>query len=404
MSDLSAMIESHIDRAYLTQTLTTFLQTPSDAPLGQNFIDPRDPLVAHCVRNVIQPRLEALGYTDLLNDEDNNLVCVGGADQEPTLLMMAYSSSHHGNLMPEPYSGKIESGSAYGVDETCAFGRGAGKSGAMAALFAALKLIKDRGIRLRGRLVLAINTEGYSSHRGSTTIFRGLAKAGLRPQAAVLCNGTGLRACIGQRGRVDVFVDVIGRETHSSQPSTGLSAIEGAYRVLTLLKEMRFPKKHARLGPEQLTPYKLVFEPIAPHTLPEVARFRLDRRFVPEGTTPEEAVAEVRSALADLAPYQVKVSQGPFMLPWENAPTSPIVLALGTAMRECTGRELETFYARYTGDTGYVSGQGVASVDFGPTAYSEEDRPTATEFVSLSSVDAAAQVYAHVIMSFLGTA
>jgi acetylornithine deacetylase/succinyl-diaminopimelate desuccinylase-like protein len=147
----------------------------------------------------------------------------------------------------------------------------------------------------------------------------------------------------------------------------------------------------------------LEFEPIAPHTLPEVARFRLDRRFLP-GSAMEEAVAEVRATLADLAPYRVEVSQGPFMLPWETPPESPIVLALGAATQACIGRELEVFYARYTGDTGYVSAQGVPAVDFGPLAYSEGDRPTATEFVSVSSVEAAARIYAHTIMSFLGTA
>jgi acetylornithine deacetylase/succinyl-diaminopimelate desuccinylase-like protein len=402
VSDLPATIAAQIDHTYLQDTLTTLLQTPSDAPLGQNFIDPRDPSVAHCVRNVIQPRLEALGLTDVMADEDNNLLCLGGGAQEPTLLAMAYSSSHHGNRMPDPHSGKIQRASAYGVDELCAFGRGAGKNSAMAALLTALKLFRDEGIDLRGRLAVVINTEGYSSHRGSATVFRGLAAAGVRPQAALMCNGTGLRACIGQRGRVDVFVEVVGRETHSSQPSTGLSAIEGAYRVMTRLKEMRFTKNHPSLGPEQLTPYKLEFEPIAPHTLPEVARFRLDRRFLP-GSTPEEAVEEVRGVLANMAPYRVNVSQGPFMLPWETPRTSPIVLALEAATRACASRELETFYARYTGDTGYASGQGVASVDFGPVAYSEEDRPTSTEFVSLSSVEATARIYAHAIMSFLGT-
>jgi acetylornithine deacetylase/succinyl-diaminopimelate desuccinylase len=202
---------------------------------------------------------------------------------------------------------------------------------------------------------------------------------------------------------VDIFVEVVGREAHSSQPDAGLSAIEGAYAVLTRLRGMRFTKNHPRLGAEQLTPYKLELEPIAPHTLPEVARFRLDRRLVP-GSTPEEAVEEVRAVLADLTPYRVSVSQGPFMMPWETSAESPVVLALGAATRTCADRELELFHARYTADTGYASARGVSSVEFGPPAYSDGDRPTATEFTPVAGVEVAACVYTHAIMNLLGLA
>ena len=44
---------------------------------------------------------------------------------------------------------------------------------------------------------------------------------------------------------------------------------------------MRFEKSHPRFGREQLTPYKLVIGPVAPHTIPEEAEFRLDRRMHP---------------------------------------------------------------------------------------------------------------------------
>ena len=219
-------IDRLLDQDYLADTLTTFLRTPAEAPLGQNFIDPRSPDVAHFVRDVIQPRVEALGYRDFLHDDDNNLAfLIGGEDfpdhrsEPPTLLLMAYSSSHHGNRMDDPYSGKIESAARYGADEPCAFGRGAGKKGSLAAALAALRIVRDSGATLRGRLVFAVNTEGYSSHGGSEHIFAGLASRGVRPAGAMLCTGTGLRACLGNRGRVDIFVKVIGHETHSSQPT-----------------------------------------------------------------------------------------------------------------------------------------------------------------------------------------
>ena len=188
--DLVHMVDRLLDQNYLIETLTTFLRTPTEAPLGQNFIDPSDPDVVHFVRDVIQPRIEALGHSDFLNDQDNNLAFLIGGDGsrqggeglkgKPTLLLMAYSSSHHGNRMKDPYSAKIESAAQYGVVEPCAFGRGAGKKGSLAAALTALKIVHDSGARLRGHLIFAVNTEGHSSHRGSEHIFTGLARKGLR--------------------------------------------------------------------------------------------------------------------------------------------------------------------------------------------------------------------------------
>ncbi len=408
--DLVRTIDRFLDEDYLVETLTTFLRTPAEAPLGQNFVDPRDPDVVHFVRDVIQPRVDAFGFKDFLNDEDNNLAfLIGGGGREgaekdrsevPTLLLMAYSSSHHGNRMEDPYSGKIESAARLGVDESCAFGRGAGKKGSLAAALTALKIVHDSGAALRGRLIFAVNTEGYSSHRGSEHIFAGLVTRGLRPVGAVLCTGTGLRACLGNRGRVDILVKVIGHETHSSQPHTGLNAIDGAYEVLTRLRQMRFEKSHPRLGREQLTPYKLVIGPVAPHTIPEEAEFRLDRRLVP-GSSMDAAVEEVRTALGDLSPFKVDVWRGPFMLPSETAQDAPIVNALGRAVELCRGRSLEIFHATFTGDAGYACSQGVPPVEFGPAAHGEMNRPTGTEFVPVVHVREAARVYAHVILDML---
>jgi succinyl-diaminopimelate desuccinylase len=388
------------DDRFLVDTLTEFLRTPAEAPLGQNFIDPRDPHVALFVRRVIEPRVEALGLKDLLHDDDNNLVFTVGDGAGATLLLMGYSSSHHGNRMEDPYSGRIEDASRYGVNELCAFGRGAGKKGSLAAALAALKIVVESGAKLRGRLVFAVNTEGYSSHRGSQRIFDGLDRLGFKPDTALLCVGTGLRACLGNRGRVDVLVTVRGRETHSSQPAAGLNAIDGAYDVLTRLRMMRYEKSDPRLGREQITPYKLVIGPVAPHTIPEIAEFRLDRRLLP-GSRVDNAVAEIRALLADLGQFGVEVAEGPFMLPSVTSPDAPLIQSLGRASQACRGTALETFYAGYTGDAGYAASVGVPPVEFGPSASNETEKPTGTEFVPISQVKTAAQIYAYVIKDML---
>lgn len=400
-SDAAGAIDERLDDAYLLEALTTFLRTPADAPLGQNFIDPRDPQVAHFVDQIVKPRLAALAPATLTQGDDNNLIAVWGRTG-PALLLMPYTSSHHGNLMADPYSGAIGSAARHGVNEECAFGRGAGKKAGLAAVLAAVKAFRDAGAAMTGRLVVAVNTEGYSSHRGSEAIYASLDAAGVKPEGAIMCYGTGLRGGIGTRGRVDVLVDVIGRETHSSQPERGLSAIEGAWIALDRLRRMRFEKKHPRLGKEQLTPYKLTFAPIAPHTIPETASFRLDRRIVP-GTNVDDVVGEVRAALRDLAEFKVAVQLGPYMLPWETDPNSRLVRTVADAYAHVTGRELELRHATYTTDTGSTAARGIPVLEFGPASYSEDDRPTATEFVSVESVRVAARVYARAALAYVGS-
>jgi acetylornithine deacetylase/succinyl-diaminopimelate desuccinylase-like protein len=394
-----AVMDTYLDDAYLLDTLTTLLRTPAEAPLGQNFIDPRDPQVEHFINTLVRPHLSALAPSQMVQDEDNNVVASWG-DTGPAFLLMPYSSSHHGNLMSDPYSGAVKPAPEYGVPEVCAFGRGAGKKGALAAVLAAVRAVRRSGVELRGTLAVAVNTEGYSSHRGSEAVYAMLDAARIAPVEAIMCFATGLRGGVGTRGRVDILVDVVGREAHSSVPESGLSAIEGARLALERLRGMRFERRHPRLGAEQLTPYKLTFAPVAPHTIPEIASFRLDRRIVP-GTDIDEVVEEVRTLLAGLDGFSVDVQRGPYMLPWEVDADAPIVKIVGAAYRAVTGREFEVRYAAYTTDTGSTAARSIPVVEFGPHAYSVADRPTAAEFVSVESVRIAARVYLRTILEIL---
>ena len=67
--------------------------------------------------------------------------------------------------------------------------------------------------------------------------------------------------------------------------------------------------------------------PWAPHTLPDVARLKIDRRLIP-GDDPDLAIAEFTQAIGDIPPYEVKVEKGPVMLPALVEPGDPGVRAL----------------------------------------------------------------------------
>jgi acetylornithine deacetylase/succinyl-diaminopimelate desuccinylase-like protein len=304
--------------------------------------------------------------------------------------------------MDEPYAGRVGPGAAFGVNEPCAFGRGVDKKAGLAAALTVAALVQQGRLPLKGRLVIAVNTEGWSSHRGSTAIYAHLRRLGVWPEGAILCTGTGLRAAIGNRGRVDVLVQVHGREAHSSQPQHGLNAIDGAHEVITRLRALRIDRTDPVLGREQLTIYKLAFSPIAPHTIPALAEFRIDRRLLP-GTSLDEAVEEVRRAIGDLAPFRVVVERGPYMLPSRTDPGLPHVKALLEAHHAVLNTPGETFFLPHTGDAGYSCAVGVPPVEIGPSSRAQvlAAMPTGPELIALSQVEAAAGLYAETVRRLL---
>ena len=391
-------IVAHLDTRYLVNTLVELARIPTQVPLGPEvFMEPDDPKLVHYVQDVLRPKLYDFGAYNVLDVPRNQLVVRYGAGTSQTsLLLMVYTPTQHHNLMPEPFSGKIAHATAWGYDEPCVFGQGVTQNKAHhAVMLAVLKLLHEHQISLSGTLCFAVNNEGRSSHACSEAL---LAVLDPRPEFAILLIGTGLRLSLGNRGRVDVNVEVRGQAIHSSAPHLGLSAIEGAHEVLTRLKQVPLAGSHPLLGGRHALVYQMVFAPLAPHTLPEVARLRIDRRLLP-GDDPEQAVADVRATIGDLSPYQVRVERGSYMLPALVDAQHPGVLALQDAHRHIRGVELETYYGQGSFDAGGPCAAGVPAVMYGVGGGASV---LAEDFVPLSHVLDEARVIIYTILSLLG--
>lgn len=402
MTALSTIIDRRYDDRYVRDVLVRLASAPTDVPLGQFEIDPTDPKIHHFVHDIVKPELERLGVGRIEADELNNLVCRIGTGGPPTLLLMTYTTAQHGNYTTPEMEGRIANGRAYGFDEDCVFGKGTSQcKGAMASALGALKILEDERMRLTGTLIFVVNAESQSSHRCSIRIIDGHQ---IRADHGIVAIGCPL-ITLGNRGRVDIVVTVQGQVAHSSQPQLGKNAIWGAYEALGRIRALHqgLTRSHPRLGREQVEPYRLVLSPIAPHTIPDTACFTLDRRLLP-GADVDGAVEEVRRALADLGPYDVRVEKSVHHLPAEVPPDAPIVKALTDAYRAVTGAPPEVGYVGYTFDAGYACAQGIPTVMFGPTFHAGRvhgSEIVATEFVPLSQVRTFAKVYAHAIMSLL---
>jgi acetylornithine deacetylase/succinyl-diaminopimelate desuccinylase-like protein len=386
-----------VDREYLVGTLSRLAQIPTDVPLGyQTLMEPDDPKLVHYVQAVMRPELVRLGCYDLIDAQRNNLVVrLGTGESGRSLLIQNYTPTQHNNLMADPFSGRIANARDFGHDEPAVFGQGVGQNKAhQAVMLAVLKLLGESGTALRGRLYWAINNEGRSSHACSEAIVGAL---GEKPNFGIIQIGTDLRLSLGNRGRVDIVIHVAGRATHSSAPQEGLSAIDGAQAVLERLKQLSWPDRHPLLGGRHAVPYKIRYEPLAPHTLPSDAFITIDRRLLP-GDDPEEAATEIREAIGDLAPYRVTVQADVFMLPALVDPDDPGVRALQQAHAALRGQPAETIYGQGAFDAGWSCAAGIPTVMYGAGGASSLLGP---DFVLIGDVETEARVLTRLILDQL---
>src|SRR3954452_10369766 len=166
---LAARVLGLLDDAYLSDVLVRLLRTPTDVATGATAGEPGDLRLARYVRNVVQPELERLKLGPVVVDAANALICRIGPDvASPSLLLLGYAAASHANRMAAPHGGELAGVEGDGADELCAFGQGAAEhKGALAAALAALRLVAASGVRLRGRLVFAINPEAAGGAAGA---------------------------------------------------------------------------------------------------------------------------------------------------------------------------------------------------------------------------------------------
>ena len=189
------------------------------------------------------------------------------------------------------------------------------------------------------------------------------------------------------------------RPTHSSDPDSGLSAIAGAFQVMKRLENLDPKEEHPLLGRQRLLVYQIVYDPIAPHTLPGTAKLTLDRRLLP-GDESDRIVTDVREAIGDLSPYKVEVVKGVTMLPALVDENDPIVQGLQEASQQIRGKPCVTKYARGTFDAGGLTSNNIPGVMFG--ASGGRGGILGEDFVCLREVIEEAKMLGLTIMNMIG--
>jgi acetylornithine deacetylase len=402
-AEIKKLLDARISRTRAKELLIELVKVPS--PQTELLED--EPLLKTFIKTAVEPRLRAMGFTDIHYDVMGNLIAGYGAGTSgKSLMFIGNAMNQPASTMPNPYGGDVVDGAKYGLPGECVMGKGASEQKAnLAAMLHAMETVITSKVPVAGKLIFTCCLSGETGkHDAIKSVVEG---AGVRADMAVL-GGTGLKITLGNRGRIDVFVTVKGSPCHSSRPWDGINAITGATEAIhLLLGKVKLDKSHPQLGKTSLTVNHIRSFPESTHTVQERCEFTLDRRLLP-GEDPNAAFAEIEGIAKEIEQladpvsgkrYGIDVRLGPFMYPSLVTMESPIVKAVLRASEVMLGRPVETYYSPSAFDQGYLNHVGIPTANFG--AGEHQYAHTDYDMASVERTTDSARVYAFMMLDYL---
>ena len=249
----------------------------------------------------IKQEMEAVGFDKVVIDKMGNILgTMGDGDK-----IIAYDAhidtvgiGNIANWTFDPYQG-------YETDEEIG-GRGASDQlgGIVSAVYGA-KIMKDQGL-LAGYKVLVTGTVQEEDCDGLCWQYI-INEDKVRPEFVVVTEPTDGNIYRGQRGRMEIRVDVKGISCHGSAPERGDNAIYKMGEILAEVKELNNRLRFdAFLGKGTLAVSEIFYTSPSRCAVADSCAISIDRRLT-DGETYESALKEIR-ALPSVKKYEAIVS------------------------------------------------------------------------------------------------
>lgn len=276
------------------------------------------------------------------------------------------------------------------------YGRGScDMKAGVAAMCAAAARAADEGID--GEIVVtAVVDEEYES-LGT----RALVASGVRADAAIVTEPTGLAIMPAHLGFVWIDATFEGRAAHGSRWELGVDAIRHAGLFLAELErydaEVLTGRGHPLLGRPSVHA-SLIEGGNGMSTYPERCTLKIERRTIP-GETPDDVVRELR-ALCDVIrptlerrgkPLHADIQATFSQIPSDVSVDAPVVRALGAALRTTGEAERVAGMTAWT-DAALLNAAGIPAICFGPGDISLAH--AAEEYVPVDEIERATRVLA----------
>ena len=281
----------------------------------------------------------------------------------------------------------------------------------VAAMWFAVRAIRDAGVRLRGDIVLAAVSGEEDGGLGTYA----LLDRGISADACIVPEPTDLDLIPANGGALTFRLRVRGRATHASRRTEGVSAIDKFLPVVTALQHL---EERRNLEVDPLMQRWPVAYPLSigtvqsgdwASTVPDllIAEGRLG---VALGETPEQARADLEVAIADLCAADPWLADHPVEVEWwggqfasgRTDPGTPFIERLGQVHEALGHGTPEVYGGPYGSDLRLLVGAGIPTVQFGPGESAAAHAPD--EWVDIRDVIACAQTLAAFAVDFCGRA
>ena len=303
-------------------------------------------------------------------------------------------NSHHDTVPPgdpalwftDPLTPVVKDGKVYG--------RGAEDAkGCLAAMIVAFETLAARREPLSVRVVLM--AVGGEERGGLGTKIE--AARGLRADAAIVGESTGLVPLIAHKGVLRLEVEVTGKAAHASDPEAGINAIVAMAPIVLALEGLAADirrRAEAYTGKASLV-ISTISGGVALNVVPARCVISIDRRVLPSETEADanrEIVETVTRALPAGAGARVEVRKVRFVPPSITDASSPIVAAAEEAATAVLGRSARAAGFTATCDMTYlVNDAKIPTVILGPDSIAIAHQ--ANECVSIEQMALAVEVY-----------
>ena len=358
----------------------------------------------------VAEEMRRVGFADVWTSRIGSVIGRIGPGHGPKLLFDGHMDTvdvgDPARWSRPPYGGVIENGVLYG--------RGAcDMKGGLAAMLYGTKTLLDSGVQLGGDLYVAAVVQEEPCEGLAARVL--IEEEGLRPDFVVLGEPTNLQISLGQRGRIEIQVDVQGRAAHASSPALGENAIHNAARLVFGIELLASRlATDSFLGQGTVVVTQINSLAASRNAVPDACSFWIDRRLT-LGETERKALAEIQSIITteeisaqfQVTEYrdtsytgysrQVKQSFPAWVIPEDHA----LAQAAVRSVRETLGYRPRLGYWAFSTDGAYTAGLAdIPTIGFGPGE--ERYAHTVDDQVRLNDVVDAARVYARLAVDLLG--
>jgi acetylornithine deacetylase/succinyl-diaminopimelate desuccinylase family protein len=327
----------------------------------------------------------------VLDGRSNFLASVSGRDPSRRIIFVAHMDTVPTQTWTsDPFSGIEANGRIHG--------RGScDTKAALAAMMVALSTVQ------RGQPAATVVVAGSVDEEHRKAGARAIAQSGIRYDAAIVGEPTNLDLIVAHKGSVRWQIEVIGRPAHTSKPDLGINAITGMAKVITELQALNqsfAARADPLVGSPTLT-VSLIEGGVEVTTVPPSCRIWVDRRLIP-GERPKDAVVEVNDILQGLRNREPQLDVRSLPVQFEDPPPDSSagtrIAELGAKACARTAGTGQLKGVPYGTDASQLSLAGIPCIIVGPGSIDQAH--TNDEFVSISELQKAVQIYRQIMLDY----